>query len=193
MVRPNEGNAPDSTSENADEALGSGHRPSQRGGGGGEYYEVLNLDRHAIALHSSESTAEDITAHNTRSATPPLSETTTTTVPLNIVLFRARATCPIPSFRPGPNNPRASINLLEAINSSGKMYVSPGANGALRLAVSNWMTGLYTQSEGGVPRLNIEIGDETPSPKSMDDFEIVTRVLWDIMQPQASNFERVRT
>lgn len=54
-------------------------------------------------------------------------------VPLNIVLFRAKATA---QEEGGP------ARLAQAINATRQIYVSP-AKAAVRLAVSNWMTGLH--------------------------------------------------
>jgi len=68
------------------------------------------------------------------------------TVPLNIVLFRAKSTCPVEQFKPG--QPDAERKLLHAINEDRKMFLTPGPNGALRMAVSNWMTGLGVTKDG---------------------------------------------
>ena len=57
-------------------------------------------------------------------------------VPLNVVLFRAM----------GDNDGTGAARLAQAINATRLMYVSPG-KGAVRLAVSNWMTGLGDDDE----------------------------------------------
>lgn len=67
-------------------------------------------------------------------------------VPLNIVLFRARGPTPA-LFGPNEVDGLGSIRLVQAVNATRKMYVSPG-KGGVRLAVSNWMTGLRTNDEG---------------------------------------------
>lgn len=61
-------------------------------------------------------------------------------VPLNIVLFSGSETSAYP-----PSDPTSSARLTAAINGTGKMYVSATrwrGQGAVRVAVSNWMTGL---------------------------------------------------
>jgi glutamate/tyrosine decarboxylase-like PLP-dependent enzyme len=108
-------------------------------GDGKDWYEVLNL--------------EPITSPG---ANGQLS------VPLNIVLFRAKSTCPVEQFRPG--QPYAERKLLLAINKDRKMYLTPGPDGALRMAVCNWMTGLGVTSDG------------------LTDMEIVLATLTKVMQ-----------
>jgi hypothetical protein len=61
-------------------------------------------------------------------------------VPLNIVLFSGSETSAYP-----PSDPTSSSRLTAAINGTGKMYVSATkwrGQGAVRVAVSNWRTGL---------------------------------------------------
>ncbi len=103
---------------------------------GRSLYEVLNL-RSVPKLGSFDSA--DVTTEGKDETDPEF------TVPLNIVLFRASESCPIPSFR--PSNPQGSTLLAQAINKTRKMYVSP-AEGAVRIAVSNWSTGLGKDQNG---------------------------------------------
>ncbi|KAG9118317.1 hypothetical protein FRC07_007227 [Ceratobasidium sp. 392] len=65
-------------------------------------------------------------------------------VDLNVVLFRARKGCGVPEFE----GATGGAKLIKAVNETRKMYVSPGVGGAVRLAVSNWMTGLSDEGEG---------------------------------------------
>lgn len=67
-------------------------------------------------------------------------ETTTASLPLNIVLFRAKEETPFP-----PSDSTSTPRLLHAINSQRLVYVTATSwdvVGALRIAVSNWRTGL---------------------------------------------------
>ncbi|PVG01385.1 PLP-dependent transferase [Serendipita vermifera] len=87
--------------------------------GGGRWFEVLNLR----PLKSGE-----------------------TSVPLNVVLFRPSDFGDVPqvyrsSTYAQPNG--ACAALIRDINATKKMYVTPGSypGGAIRIAVSNWMTG----------------------------------------------------
>jgi hypothetical protein len=90
------------------------------------------------------------------------------TVPLNVVLFRARDADAVPAVYRGSqlignaqegqagereterNQKRSLANafLVRDINATKRMYVSPGdyPGGALRIAVSNWMT---ARNDGG--------------------------------------------
>lgn len=81
-----------------------------------------------------------------------------------VVLFRAHPqNCPIPAFR------ASHLRLMEAIKSTRQIYVSPcvyAGMGALRIAVSNWCTGL-----GG------ENGSESDF-----DFDVTTKTLLQVMQ-----------
>lgn len=79
-------------------------------------------------------------------------------VPLNIVLFRARESSVL-------YQPDSSSKLIQAINDTRNLYVSPGKDGAARLAVSNWLTGLRRNEEG------------------KNDLEIVVSTLKKVMQP----------
>ncbi|KAG9100247.1 hypothetical protein FS749_015885 [Ceratobasidium sp. UAMH 11750] len=78
-------------------------------------------------------------------------------VDLNVILFRAREGCSVPEFEGAAGGGR----LIKAINETKKMYVSPGIGGTVRLAVSNWMTGLSGEGE--------------------EDFNIVVEVLEGVM------------
>lgn len=109
---------------------------SEGEGGGAQWYEVLN------ATYKPE---QDIALDSEK------------VVPLNIVLFRAREGSRL-------HHPKGSSLLIKAINATRKMYVSPGRDGAARLAVSNWMTGLRTDEDG------------------KNDFEIVVNTLRSVMQ-----------
>lgn len=51
-------------------------------------------------------------------------------VPLNIILFRAR-----------DSTTASSGKLQNTINKAGQLYLTPGPNHSLRIAVSNWQTG----------------------------------------------------
>lgn len=84
-------------------------------------------------------------------------------VPLNIVLFRARQVEDVPeryrsrSPEVGPSSSLASRALIADINALKEIYVSPGVymggdkngsgGGAVRIAVSNWMTGYNDHGE----------------------------------------------
>ncbi|KAG8752064.1 hypothetical protein FRC14_007390 [Serendipita sp. 396] len=74
-------------------------------------------------------------------------------VPLNVVLFRPRDTEDIPAIyrrsHYSSKPERASSTLIQDINRTKGMYVSPGAYalGAVRIAVSNWTTGLNDDGE----------------------------------------------
>jgi len=89
------------------------------------------------------------------------------TVPLNVVLFRAKDTCPVERFR--PSHPDAGFQLLEAINKDQKIFLTPGPNGMLRLAVSNWLTGLDQDKDG------------------QTDMEIITDTLRKVMVKNATS------
>lgn len=60
-----------------------------------------------------------------------------------VVLFRAHPrSCPVEAFR---DPKQGHLRLIEAINVTRKIYVSPGGYcglGGVRLAVSNWLTGV---------------------------------------------------
>ena len=81
-------------------------------------------------------------------------------VDLNIILFRAKPSCGVDGYVGN-----GSGVLVSAINETREMYVTPSSGsdgmGAIRLAVSNWMTG---KGDGG-----------------RDDFEIVIGVLEQVM------------
>jgi hypothetical protein len=83
-------------------------------------------------------------------------------VPLNIVLFRARDVEDVPeryrSRSPvgGPSSSLPSRALITDINALKEIYVSPGVyiggdnnggSGAVRIAISNWMTGYNDHGE----------------------------------------------
>ncbi|KAF8585064.1 PLP-dependent transferase [Ramaria rubella] len=93
------------------------------------YYEVLNLRK---------------------SWTDP--EKGVRTTPLNMLLFRAASTNPVKTYR----DEGGATLLVRAINESRKVQVTPGA-GAVRIAVSNWCTGLYTATEGGREKGDFDI------------------------------------
>lgn len=97
--------------------------------GGAQWYEVLNATYNPLDGDGSSATK----AH--QEGMPDL------VVPLNIILFRAREGSKL-------YHSKGSSLLIKAINDTRKMYVSPGKDGAVRLAVSNWMTGLRTDGEG---------------------------------------------
>ncbi|WVQ79331.1 hypothetical protein IAT38_001428 [Cryptococcus sp. DSM 104549] len=82
--------------------------------------------------------------------TSPTSTTPTAIIPSNIVLFAPSSSSPFP-----PTDPLASTRLVKAINSSRKMYVS-GTKwrgvGAVRMAVSNWRTGVEGEGDWEVVR-----------------------------------------
>jgi len=61
-------------------------------------------------------------------------------VPLNIVLFSGSEDSQFP-----PSDPASSVKLAEAINATRRIYVTGTkwrGSGAIRLAVSNWRTGI---------------------------------------------------
>lgn len=98
---------------------------------GSKWYEVLNLRKLAVVINGRT--------------------TVKVTVPLNVVLFRARDVEGVPAIYRrstysgrGQSDAAAAAALVRDINATGVMYVSPGAyeGGAVRIAVSNWMTGL---------------------------------------------------
>jgi hypothetical protein len=78
-------------------------------------------------------------------------------VPLNIVLFRARDVEGVPeryrsrSPKVGLSSTLPTRGLIADINASKEIYVSPGVymdgGGAVRIAVSNWMTGYLDHGE----------------------------------------------
>lgn len=73
------------------------------------------------------------------------------TVPLNVLLFRARDVEGVPmAYRKSnySHGAAAVAALVEKINARGVIYVSPGGypGGAIRIAVSNWLTG---HNDGG--------------------------------------------
>jgi glutamate/tyrosine decarboxylase-like PLP-dependent enzyme len=87
---------------------------------GGRWFEVLNIRR----LKSGEMS-----------------------IPLNVVLFRPRNDTNVPqvyrsSAYTQPN--AACASLVRDINATKRIFVTPGSytGGAIRIAVSNWMTGL---------------------------------------------------
>jgi glutamate/tyrosine decarboxylase-like PLP-dependent enzyme len=114
-------------------------------GEGKEWYEVLNLRTVPPLLANSSEQAAGVTEQ---------------TVPLNILLFRARESCSLEAFRPSTENHEKS--LARAINVTTKMYVSP-TEGAVRIAVSNWCTGTRVDADGN------------------DDFDVVVGVLKGVM------------
>ena len=121
------------------------------------------------------------------------------TVPLNVVLFRARAgAAPAAYLHPSHGSPL----LCKAINMTRRMYTSPTMYqgvAAVRIAISNWGTGLPLdggvedddhQGDGNldaeelnkVP--NYEQGDEiwdAQELKGMTDYEIVCKTLKAVM------------
>ncbi|KAJ9095675.1 hypothetical protein QFC21_005547 [Naganishia friedmannii] len=93
-------------------------------------------------------------------ASNPSTTPTTTTVPLNIVLFRGSETSPFPS-----TDKSSATRLLHAINEQRLIFVTAtswGGVGALRIAVSNWRTG--DEGEG--------------------DWEAVVKALTNAMKPE---------
>ena len=102
------------------------------------YYEVLNLRN---------------------SLTDPGAQPTT---PLNILLFRAASTNLVHAYR----GPAGAGLLVKAINETRKIQVTPDA-GAVRIAVSNWCTGLETVIQDGTEK---------------GDFDIVVEVLLGVVE-----------
>lgn len=102
---------------------------------GGQWYEVLNLRNIPTRLENSSGNGQE----------------TNLTVPLNVILFRALDNHLVPEkFRLSPSNcGNPSAALVHAINRKRGIYVSPGAyrGGAVRIAVSNWITGLEDDGE----------------------------------------------
>ncbi|KAH7337233.1 pyridoxal phosphate-dependent transferase [Rhizoctonia solani] len=90
-------------------------------GPGSKWYQVLNADTGAVLGQ----------------------------VDLSIILFRAKSNCGVDAY--GPKNPTGSSTLVNAINETRRIYVTPSVGsdglGAIRLAVSNWMTGLGDEFE----------------------------------------------
>jgi len=108
------------------------------GKAGKGYYEVLNL---RPPLVSNEPTSPNMP-----------------TTPLNIVFFRASESNPVPAYK-GPNGGAA---LIEAINGTNRMQVTPGPAGGVRMAVSNWLTGLNSsKDESGTEKGDFDIVAET--------------------------------
>ncbi|KAF8319744.1 PLP-dependent transferase [Clavulina sp. PMI_390] len=118
-------------------------------GGGAEWYEVLNASYDQ----------RDETSAMAATAVAVGDSNITNVVPLNVILFRPRSGSPL--YHPT----QGSMSLIQAVNQTRKMYITPGVGGAARLAVSNWMTGLRTNEEG------------------KSDFDIVTDTLREVMQP----------
>jgi hypothetical protein len=79
-----------------------------------------------------------------------------------MLLFRAAPKNPVKAYREATG---AGL-LVRAINQTRKMYVTPGA-GAVRIAVSNWCTGLGTIHEEG---------------KEKSDFDVVAEVLLSVVE-----------
>jgi hypothetical protein len=109
----------------------SKEKRQQEGDQGSFWYEVLNLRKMAVVVDGRT--------------------TVKITVPLNVVLFRAKDVEGVPAIYrrstytgKGESQGAAAAALVRDINATGMMYVSPGAyeGGAVRMAVSNWMTGL---------------------------------------------------
>ncbi|KAF8516439.1 hypothetical protein BU17DRAFT_67449 [Hysterangium stoloniferum] len=96
------------------------------------YYEVLNLRQSWVD-----------------SSAPP-------TTPLNMLLFRASAGNPVQAYC----EPGGSATLVRALNETRKIQVTPGL-GAVRIAVSNWCTGLQTVNENGMEKGDMDIVAET--------------------------------
>jgi len=141
--------------------------------GGRMWYEVLNLTREGKDGQKS--------------------------VPLNVVLFRARAgTAPVAYLHPSHGSPL----LCKAINATRRMYTSPTVYqgvAAVRIAVSNWGTelpldgkveddGYQGDGNGDVGELkemtNHEQGGGTwdaQELKGMTDYEIVCQTLKAVM------------
>jgi hypothetical protein len=116
---------------------------------GGRWFECLNLREIASPNEEELRTEGNVKAKRT--------------VPLNVVLFRAKDVDAVPAvYRgsqflgdPGKTSTReneternekcalANAALIRDINATKRVYVSPGGypGGALRIAVSNWMTG----------------------------------------------------
>ncbi|KAF8490899.1 pyridoxal phosphate-dependent transferase [Gautieria morchelliformis] len=94
------------------------------------YYEVLNLRKSSV---------------------PPASGAAPTT-PLNMLLFRAASSNPV---KPYVDTGGAAL-LVRAINDTRKVQVTPGA-GAVRIAVSNWCTGLQAVKDGQMEKSDLEI------------------------------------
>ncbi|KIJ45920.1 hypothetical protein M422DRAFT_29566 [Sphaerobolus stellatus SS14] len=102
------------------------------------YYEVLNLREPLVRNASSSSNSP--------------------TTPLNIVFFRAAEANPVKAYQ----GPHGGAALIKAINGTNKMQVTPGPIGGVRLAVSNWSTGLYTEkATDGTEKGDFEIVVET--------------------------------
>lgn len=81
-------------------------------------------------------------------------------IPLNIVLFRGSSSSPY-----SPSDPTSATRLTEAINATHSMYVTGTkwrGGGAIRLAVSNWRTGV-------------------PGQVGEDQWEVVRGVLEEVM------------
>jgi len=141
--------------------------------GGGMWYEVLNLIRKGNDGQE--------------------------TVPLNVVLFRARAgAAPAAYLHPSHGSPL----LCKAINATRRMYTSPTVYqgvAAVRIAASNWGTGLpldgdaedgdYQGDESWHAKelkgmSNYEQGDgiwDAQELKGMTDYEIVCKTLKAVM------------
>lgn len=60
------------------------------------------------------------------------------TTPLNVVLFRAAGTNPVEGYR----GEGGATRLVRAVNATGRMQVTLGGGGCVRMGVSNWQTGL---------------------------------------------------
>jgi glutamate/tyrosine decarboxylase-like PLP-dependent enzyme len=112
-------------------------------GEGSKWYEVLNLSESVKLDNGFEEK----------------------TVPLNIVLFRSKQSCPVKKFR--PSNSNCGRELLSAINTDREVFLTPGPDSTIRIAVSNWMTGLGVNKDG------------------LSDMEILVKTLKKVMVEQA--------
>lgn len=100
--------------------------------GGGKWFEVLNL--RDVKVSEGTSSKEE--------------QGEKKMVPLNVVLFRPKDTDDVPTAyrRSTHRGNKGTATLIRDVNATKKLYVSPGAysaddGGAVRIAVSNWMTG----------------------------------------------------
>ena len=125
------------------------------------YYEVLNLRESPVCPGGAGAGALQ----------DPVATTTTMTTPLNMLLFRAAVSSnPVGAY----TGPDGSALLVRAINETRKVQVTPGAGaGAVRIAVSNWSTGLETSMRNG---------DGDGEVVEMGDFDIVVDVLLGVVE-----------
>lgn len=102
----------------------------------------------------------------------------------SVLLFRPHPTrCPVPAFR---DDALGASRCIAAIKRTGRVYVSPttwDGQGAIRLAVSNWRTGLERRRPGGREGEGMEAQyEEAQTIEESEDWRVTVEVLREVMQ-----------